>query len=84
MLTHTTIETLRQYPGLGWISALDSDGVRRLDTVLQPSLFDDRNLAEIRHDAFPGERLIVSRSAPAAAPTRVCLETLHAPASGPA
>ncbi len=59
MLTHTTIETLRQYPGLGWISALDSDGVRRLDTVLQPSLFDDRNLAKIRHDAFPGERLIV-------------------------
>ena len=59
MLTDTTIDVLRRYPGLGWISALDFNGVRRLADVLQPSLFDDRNLAEIRNDAFPGERLIV-------------------------
>ncbi len=61
MLTDTQIETLRQHPGLGWVSALRHHDIRRLaeDKSVQMSLFDTRNLAEIRSPLYPGERLIV-------------------------
>ena len=60
MLTQPQIETLRQHPGLGWISALRTEKLRQLleQEQLQLSLFDEKNLAEIRSPAFPGERLI--------------------------
>ena len=60
LLTQTQIKALRQYPGLGWISALRSTAIRKLlDTeCLQLSLFDQKNLAEITSIDFPGERLI--------------------------
>ena len=61
MLTDARIEDLRQYPGLGWISALRSDRLRKLveEGTLQPSLFDAANLAAIRSSQFPGELLVV-------------------------
>ena len=61
MLTDTQIETLRQHPGLGWVSALRHHDIRQLaeDKSVQMSLFDTRNLAEIRSPLYPGERLIV-------------------------
>lgn len=60
MLTQTRIDTLRQYPGLGWISALRSAAIRALldKGTLQRSLFDQVNLAEITTPDFPGERLV--------------------------
>ena len=60
MLTQTQIEHLKRHPGLGWISALRSASIRQLldAQVLQPSLFDERNIAEIYSPAFPGERLV--------------------------
>lgn len=60
LLTQTQIDTLRDYPGLGWISALRSDAIQELIDRgrLQRSLFDRRDLAEIRSPDFPGERLI--------------------------
>jgi transposase len=60
MLTQTQIDTLRQRPGLGWLSALRSDGIRKLMDKgrLERSLFDEQNLAEIRSPDFPGERLV--------------------------
>lgn len=60
MLTQTRIDTLREYPGLGWISALRSEAIRTLldKGALQRSLFDRVNLAEITSPDFPGERLI--------------------------
>jgi len=60
MLTQSRIETLRGYPGLGWISALRSKSIRTLveDKHLQMSLFDTQNLAEISSPDYPGERLI--------------------------
>ena len=60
LLTQIQIKALRQYPGLGWISALRSTAIRKLlDTeCLQLSLFDEKNLAEITSADFPGERLI--------------------------
>ena len=63
MLTSARIETLRA-AGLDWISALRGPAIRTLaqDGVLQLGLFDERNLAEIEHPEFPGERLVVCRN----------------------
>ena len=60
MLTQTQIDTLKKYPGLGWISALRSEAIRELVATgtLERSLFDQVNLAEITAPDFPGERLI--------------------------
>jgi len=60
MLTQTQLDKLKQYPGLGWISALRSSAIRQLveGGALQLSLFDAHNLAEIHSPEFPGERLI--------------------------
>lgn len=60
MLTQTQIATLREYPGISWISALRSERLRQLVDagVLQMSLFDAHNLAEIQSADFPGERLV--------------------------
>lgn len=60
MLTDTQIDHLKKHPGLGWISALRSQAIRELiaDEHLQPSLFDETHLAEIRSPEFPQERLI--------------------------
>ena len=60
MLTQTQIDTLRNRPGIGWISALRSDGIRKLidKGCVERSLFDEQNLAEISSPDFPGERLV--------------------------
>ena len=60
MLTQTQINTLKEHPGLGWISALRSQAIRDLlaDGHLNRSLFDEVNLAEIASPDFPGERLV--------------------------
>jgi len=60
MLTEARIETLRSHPGLGWISALRTTAIRALveGGALQLSLFDERNLAEISSQDYPGERLM--------------------------
>jgi transposase len=60
MLTQTQIHKLKEYPGLGWISALRSGAIRGLvdGGRLQLSLFDEKNLAEINSPEFPGERLV--------------------------
>jgi len=61
MLTQTQIDVLRNYPGLGWISALRFTAIRDLAKVgaFQLSLFDRHNLAEITSEDYPGERLVV-------------------------
>ncbi len=60
MLTQTQIDKLEAYPGLGWISALRSHAIRDLvkGGFLQMSLFDHKDLAEIRSPDFPSERLV--------------------------
>ena len=60
MLTQTQLNKVKDYPGLGWISALRSHGIRKLadNGQLQMSLFDEKNLAEIQSPEFPGERLV--------------------------
>ncbi len=60
MLTQTQIDALRKRPGLGWLSALRSDAIRKLIDKgrIARSLFDEVNLAEISSPDFPGERLV--------------------------
>lgn len=60
MLTEVELGKLKQHPGLGWVSALKGGAIRELVDAgaLQLSLFDERNLAEIRSPAYPGERLV--------------------------
>ena len=61
MITSARIrQDLKPVPGIEWITALKSVQVEKLvtDGALQLSLFDKRDLAEITHPAYPGERLI--------------------------
>jgi transposase len=65
MITSKRIdEELREVEGLDWISALRADNIKKLasDSVIEPSLFDQRDLAEVASPDFPGERLIVCRN----------------------
>ena len=50
--------------GFDWISALRAPEIRELMSsgAVQRSMFDETDLAEIRCDAYPGERLIVCRN----------------------
>ncbi len=65
MITEKRIEEeLRPLEGLEWITALRTQQVQALvsDGTLQLSLFDQRDLAEIQHPDYPGERLVVCRN----------------------
>jgi len=65
MITQARIDALRQVPGLGWLTALRAPQIKALveDYSIQPSLFDQANLAEIAsHPDYPGERLVVCRN----------------------
>jgi hypothetical protein len=64
MLTSARIERLRELGGIGWVSCLRGPAIRALVEAgdLQLSLFDERNLAEIRSAEFPDERLVVCRN----------------------
>jgi len=65
MITSARInEDLRGVEGLDWISALRSEGIRKLREAgaIQMSLFDKQDLAEVTSEHFPEERLIVCRN----------------------
>lgn len=65
MLTSRRIdEELRGVEGLDWISALRTDGIKKLvsQNTIDLSLFDERDLAEVTSPDFPGERLVVCRN----------------------
>ena len=65
MLTAARIrEDLAEVEGLRWITTLRSPTIRKLVGAgeVAPSLFDERDLAEITSGEFPGERLIVCRN----------------------
>jgi transposase len=61
MLTSAQIEKLRELGGCGWIACLRSTAIRKLlesRGQTDAPLFDQKNLAEISHPDFPGERLV--------------------------
>ena len=65
MITSARIEEdLRPAPGIEWITALRGPTIHKLvqSGVLDVSLFDEKDLAEIHSPQYPGERLIVCRN----------------------
>jgi hypothetical protein len=65
MITDARLEADVKPAGLDWITALRAPTIRDLadaDGPLQPSLFDQRDMAEITADDYPGERLVVCRN----------------------
>ena len=66
MISQKAIEQeLSALEGLSWITALKSRQIRTLveGGGLQLGLFDERDLFEFTHPAYPGERLIACRNA---------------------
>jgi Transposase DDE domain len=72
MITTARIEALKQRnddpdtpDGFAWITALRAPSIKKLaadDGPLQPSLFDQQDLAEITSPDYPGERLVACRN----------------------
>jgi Transposase DDE domain len=65
MITDARIrEELRDVDGLDWITCLRAPAIAKLleRGSFQLSLFDERDMAEIVDDAFPGERLVVCKN----------------------
>jgi transposase len=64
MISQKQIATLNEKTGVEWISALKSGAIRTLVEAgcIQMDLFDERNLFELAHEDYPGERLIVCRN----------------------
>jgi hypothetical protein len=64
MIAQKTIDALAAVNGVQWITALKSVQIRTLleGGALQLGLFDDRDLFELTHPAYPGERLVACRN----------------------
>jgi hypothetical protein len=65
VLTSARIEQTLRPAGLDWITALRAPAIKLLAAAggpLQPSLFDDRDMAEITSPDYPGERLVVCKN----------------------
>jgi hypothetical protein len=64
MITQKQIDALRGVEGVDWIAALRPPAIVKLleSGVVQMDLFDERNLFELTHPAFPGERLVACRN----------------------
>ena len=64
MITQKQIDALGQIDGIDWIAALRPEAIRKLlaGGALQLGLFDERNLFELAHPDFPGERLVACRN----------------------
>lgn len=65
MITQARIrEDLKENSGVDWITALRSSQIRKLvnQSYIQLSLFDEKDLAEITCQDYPGERLVACRN----------------------
>jgi hypothetical protein len=64
MISQKQINALKQREGMDWITALRTGAIRKLvdEGHIQFGLFDQRNLFEVTHPDFPGERLVACRN----------------------
>ncbi len=64
MIGQQQIDALAKTDTVGWITALKTGAIRQLMAGghLQMGLFDERNLFELTHPDFPGERLVACRN----------------------
>ena len=64
MVSQKAIDAIRTRDGIDWISALKTASIRALveEGQLQLDLFDERNLFDLSHPDYPGERLVACRN----------------------
>ena len=64
MITQKQVDALREIDGIDWIAALRPEAIKKLiqGGQVQRGLFDERNLFELTHADFPGERLVACRN----------------------
>ncbi len=64
MISQKQIDELKGQAGMEWISALKTGAIRKLmdAEAMQPTRFDERNLFELIHPDFPGEKLVACRN----------------------
>ena len=64
MISQKQITALSERDGVAWITALKTGAIRSLvdGGHLQLGIFDERNLFELEHPDFPGERLIACKN----------------------
>jgi Transposase DDE domain len=64
MISNVQIEALDKLDGVDWITALKTGAIAKLADGghLQLDLFDERNLISLRHEDYPGERLVACRN----------------------
>jgi len=64
MLTQRQVDAIHDIDGIDWIGALRPEAIKKLATSgsIQMGIFDERNLFEVKHPDFPGERLIACRN----------------------
>jgi transposase len=64
MISQKQIDELKKLDGMSWITALKTGAIRKLMKagVVQMDLFDERNIFELAHEDFPGERLVACRN----------------------
>ena len=64
MITQKQVDVLGDIDGVDWIAALRPEAINKLldSGALQMDLFDQRNLFELTHPDFPGERLVACRN----------------------
>jgi len=64
MITQKQISALTDMGSVDWITALDSQTIRTLVEAgdLQMGLFDERNLFEVAHPDYAGQRLVACRN----------------------
>lgn len=64
MISQKAIDALKTRAGIDWLTALKNTSIRTLvgEGHVQMDLFDERNLFELSHPAYPGERLIACRN----------------------
>jgi len=64
MITPKQVDALREIKDVDWLTALRPGAIRKLMEAgaIQMSLFDERNLFELEHPDWPGERLIACRN----------------------
>jgi transposase len=64
MITQKQVNALRDIDDVDWLTALRPEAIRKLikDESVQIGLFDERNLFELTHPDWPGERLVACRN----------------------
>jgi hypothetical protein len=64
MISKKQIDVLREMDGVAWLTALKTGAIRGLveGGSIQLGLFDERNLFELEHPDYPGERLVACRN----------------------